>query len=730
MSPSEAGLEQIFAPRSIAVVGASADPAKRGHQILRALRESAYPGRVFPVNPRGGSILGLTVIPSIGALPETPELAVLCTPAQAGPELVRECGARGIAGAVVLAVGFGESGPEGRALEDELSRAARDAGVRLIGPNTSGLLNMRGGVNLVGARGVRTGGLALLVQSGNMALALMTEATERSWDGISLYLGVGNELDVGFAEALDYLGGHDGTHAIIVYAEGFRDAGAFLSAAARVSRAKPIVAIKSGRTARGARAALSHTGSVAGPYERLGAAMKQAGVVELERADELLHVAETLGRQSVIPGEAGIVILSDGGGQGTLAADTLVESGARLAEPSKATQDALRGLLGRAAAIDNPIDLAGAADLEPEVFGRAVEILVDDASVGIVLLVGLFGGYGIRFADSLARGESIAAAAMAAAARSSGCGLIVHTMYALQRSPPLAVLGERGVPVVASLEVACRCAHELQRRSDRLERPPWSYAPPAGADDDGGDDRHPAVDEARAAGRRTLNEPEARAVLADAGLTFEPAIVARSGEEAAEALRRIGAPVAVKLVSSAITHKSDVGGVVLSVTTESDARSAYDRIVERARATQADRSPTEDPCVTVAAMLEAPRAELLVGAYRDPDVGPVVTLGAGGVWVEELDDVAIRVLPVDDIDLEEMLGELRIARVLQAARGLAAVDPSPIVATVRAVTRAITGWVDIAEVDINPLFVYERRVVPVDVRIVLMEDTGRGGEGS
>lgn len=701
-------LQRIFDPSSIAVVGASSEPAKRGHQILRALAESGYSGSVYPVNPRGGEILGRPVVTSVEDLPDGVDLAVLCTPAAMAPELVRACGVRGIAGAVVLAVGFGESGQDGLALAEELRAAGRESDVRILGPNTSGMLNLEKGVNLVGARGVRSGGLAVLVQSGNMALALMTEVTERSWDGISLYLGVGNEVDLGFAEALEYLEGHEGTHAVLVYVEGFRDAGAFLEAAARISRTKPVVALKSGRTARGAEAALSHTGAVAGPYRRLAAGLAQAGVVELRRADELLHVGETLGRQPAPSPGSGIAILSDGGGQGTLAVDMLVEAGAPLAELAPSTRTALRRLLGPAAAVANPVDLAGAADADPEVFGRAVELLVADPSVGSILVIGLFGGYGIRFAESLTGGEIAAAAAMAGHARSANRGLVVHTMYALHRSGPLRELGERGVPVVASLEVACRCVTQLHRRGAWLERGAWPYAAPASR--------------ALAEGRSTLSEPEARAVLSKGGMAFGPALVADSPDGAADAFRKLAGRAAVKLVSEHITHKSEAGGVVLGVDSEASARQAYRAICRQSRAyaEQEGIDIGRGPCrVQLTPMLWSPRAELLVGAYRDPQLGPVLTVGAGGVWVEEMADVSVRVLPVEDADLAEMLEELRISRLLGSARGLPPVDLDPILHSVRAVAATIVADPDILEVEVNPLFVYEDEVAPVDARVVV-----------
>ncbi len=717
MTASRTALQRIFDPESIAVVGASTDPTKRGHQIVRALTESGFAGDVHPVNPRGGELLGLPVTPSVEELPDGVDLAVLCTPAEAAPDLVRACGARDIAGAVVLAVGFGESGDTGRELESRLHDAAREAEVRVIGPNTSGLLNLERGVNLVGARGVRTGGMAVLVQSGNMALALMTEVTERSWDGISIYLGVGNEVDLGFAEALEYLEGHDSTRAILAYVEGLRDAGRFLAVASRVSESKPVVLLKSGRTARGSEAALSHTGAVSGPYERLRAGLRQAGVVELTRADELLHVGETLGRQPAPSPGRGIAILSDGGGQGTLAVDLLVESGAALAELSKETREGLRSLLGRAAAVSNPVDLAGAADADPEAFGRAMELLVADPAVGVVLVIGLFGGYGVRFAESLADGEVRAADAMAEATRAARCGLVVHTMYAAHRTRPLEALGRHGVPVVGSLEVACRCVVELQRRGAWLSSGGWAYETPQ------------ARGVASGGARRPLTEPDARRLLNDAGMDFGSWRVEESADGVVQALDALRGPVVVKLVSSTITHKSDAGGVILGVDSETAARAAYASIREGSGryarehglgtgGEDADDGPTR---VLVAPQHPTPRAELLIGAIRDPALGPVLTVGAGGVWVEALADASVRLLPVDDDELRRMVTELRVWPVLEGGRGFPAVDIGPVVAAAGAVATIMRHRPDVVEIDVNPLFVYPDRAVPVDARIVVAD---------
>ncbi|MXX36450.1 MAG: acetate--CoA ligase family protein [Gemmatimonadetes bacterium] len=736
-------LKRIFEPRSIAVVGASATPGKRGHQILRALGESGYAGAVYAVNRGGGSILRRPVHMSVAELPEAADLAVLCTPAATAPALVRACGERGVAGAVVLAVGFGESGDEGAVLEARLREAGRVHGVRIIGPNTSGLMNLPNGVNLIGARGVRAGGIALLVQSGNIALDLMTRVTRQSRMGISICCGLGNEVDVGFGEVLEYLGNHDETRVVIVHIEGCRDARALLHAAARVTPRKPVVAIKSGRTTAGAHAALSHTGALAGPYDRLRAGLAQAGVVEVRRTDELLAVAQTLASQPPSPPPVqrarsgpprsrptrsrptpsrspgpGVTILSDGGGQSTLAVDALQEMGVPLAELAPATSSALRALLGPAAAVRTPVDVAGAADADPGAFARALEVLAADPGVGVVLLVGLFGGYAIRFSEELAGSEAGAARAMAATMRAQGKGLVVHSQYASHASAPLDELRGARAPVIGSLEVACRAAAELQRRGERLAASArrWRPEEPVRI----ATSSHHVISRARAEGRTTLDEMEARALLAEAGLSFPPAEVVRSVDEAGAAAKRAGCPVAIKLLSQQITHKSDAGGVVLDVGTGDEARTAFERIAANASAYARDHGlPEEDNAATVSPMLAPPVAELLVGACRDPQLGPVLTIGAGGIRVEVLRDVAHRVLPADGREVEAAIGELKVSAVLAGGRGGRAARPGAIVEAAAAVAECVMRWPEVAEVEVNPLFVYEDRAVPVDARLVL-----------
>ena len=722
-------LDAVLIPRAVAVIGASTDAKKRGFQVLRALRDSGFQGPVYPVNPKGGEILGFTVYPSVDAIPDTPDLALICTPAATVPDAVEACGRKGIRGAVVLAVGFRESGEEGAELERRLLEAARAHGVRVVGPNTSGILNLPLGLNLIGARGVRKGTLSLLVQSGNMALALMNEVTARSQEGIAVCVGVGNELDLGFHEYLDFLGRHPGTRAIVCYVEGFKDARSFLQVAARVSRQKPVLVIKGARSASGQAAARSHTGAVAGEYDRLRAGLRQADVVEVTRSDELLHLAETLATQPAVRGGAGIAILSDGGGQGTLAADALSDMGVPLAVLSDPTREALRGLLGRAASVANPVDLAGASDADPEVFGRALELLAADPAVGGVLVVGLFGGYGIRFAEELAQAEENAALAMAGCMKEADKPLVMHSMYASHRSSPLVLLGERGVPVVESLDVACRCIGETWRRGHVLASPGWrgggdpeDVAPHAGLRLKGLEGAD-ALARARSSGRDTLTEPEARAVLRDAGMPFPPSALCSSPEEAAAAVAGMKTAVAMKVVSPKIPHKTDAGGIALGIDSPEEAAEAFRQIQTRTAAyLEAKGLEPGIDGVMVAPMMASPLAEILIGARRDPDVGPVLTVGAGGIWVEVLKDVTHRVLPVEPDEIRAALEELRTFGLLAGARGRPSADMDAVVAAAQAVARSISEHDEIAEVEVNPLFVYATGVQAVDARIFL-----RGG---
>jgi len=742
-SDGPSDLDALLRPRSVAVVGASSDPSKRGHQVVPALREAGYGGDLYLVNPKGGEILGLPVAPSVAELPSAADLALVCTPAPTVPGILEACAERGIRGAVVLATGFGEAGADGAALETRLREVARRTGVRVIGPNTSGILNMSLGLNLIGARDVRAGSLALLLQSGNVALALTTEITERTGAGISVCVGVGNETDVGFHEFLAWLGRDPATSAVLMYADAFREPRAVLEAAARVTPKKPVVLLGAGRTREGAAAARSHTGALSGPRDVLSAGLAQAGVVEVRRSDELLPVGLTLATQAAAA-QGGVAILSDGGGHGVVASDELVEGGTRLAEPGQATREALRDILGGRAAVENPVDVGGPADADPMVFARVAEALAGDPDVAAVLVIGLFGGYHVRFDPALEEAERRAARAMAEAARRAGKGIVVHSMYALRRTTPLRVLEEEGVPVLSSLDAACTAAAALLRRAARPAGPAWpprageAVLPAAtgGWRDDGGAGgggardagrdgaRDGARDGERVAaavrraegaargGRSALTEPEARDLLGAFGVPLVEAELCATPAEAAAAAERFGDEVAVKVVAPGVVHKTDAGGVVLGVRGPGAARKAFEAIRGRTPGLEG---------VLVSPMLEPPVVEVLVGARRDPGLGPVLTIGAGGVGVELLRDVVHRVLPVPAGEVRTMVRELRTAAAFSGLRGGPAADLAALETAAAGVARCLAALPAATEVEVNPLFLYAEGARAVDARVLLEE---------
>lgn len=714
--PTDA-LDALLRPRSVVVVGASSDRSKRGHQVIPALREAGFGGTIVPVNPKGGEILGLPVVPSVEELSEPVELALVCTPAPSVPGILERCAAAGVRAAVVLATGFGESGEEGAALEAAVREVALRTGIRVVGPNTSGILNLHHGLNLIGARGVRRGSLALLVQSGNVALALMTEITERSSAGVSVCVGIGNETDVGFHEILAWLGRDPATRGVLMYADAFREPRAVLETAARVTPRKPVVLVGAGRTRAGAEAARSHTGALSGPHDLLAAGLAQAGVAQVRRSDELLPVGLALAGQP--PGAAGrgVAILSDGGGHGVLASDALSESGTPLAALDDATLAALRDLLGSRAAVGNPVDVGGPADADPLVFARAAEILAADPSVGVLLVIGLFGGYHIRFEAGLEDAERRAAREMAVAAREAGKPIVVHSMYALRRSPPLLILEEEGVPVLASLDAACTAAAALVRRGERLARPGWPPPPgedalPAGSRSEGAGRAEAIARTQRLAaeGRSALTEPEARDLLSAFGVPLVEAEMCRSSEEAAAVAARATGPVAVKLVSRDVLHKTEAGGVVLDVRGPAAAREAFELVKSGTPGLEG---------VLVAPMLPEPAARLLVGVRRDPGLGPVLTLGAGGVAVEVLRDVAHRVLPVRPGEVREMARELRTSGLLLGVRGSAPADLGALEGIALALARCLADAPAVSGIELNPLFLYPNGARAVDARVLL-----------
>jgi len=717
-------LNPIFYPASIAVVGASKDPTKRGFRSIQKLLEDGFEGEIYPVNPKEMSILGKPAYPSLAAIPGPVDLALVCTPAKTLPDVIEQCGAKGVKGAVVLAGGFAEAGPEGIELQARMVEAARRHGVRIVGPNTSGIFNTHAHSNIVGFSHLKAGSIGLLSQSGNMALSLVTEAQANGQIGLSTYVGIGNESDIRFHEYLEYMRDDINTRVVIAYVEGMKDGSRFLDSLRSVAREKPVVIYKSGRTSAGRSSAQSHTGALAGDYAVSEGVLRQAGAILARKSDEILSLAEALSLQPPMSTRR-VAVLADGGGHATIAADVLTEHGLALATLAEGTKKELAAILPSSAAVANPVDVAGGTDSNPAVFAECARLLLADPGVDALLVTGLFGGYGVRFSPTLTEVEMETSRRIAELHREFGKPVLVHSLYgslyADLRPKPLALIRELGIPVYDSLERAVRCLLGLAEFGEARRRP----LPTGGAAPVRTGHFAEVLRTCRREGRTVVLEPEARGALEDAGVEMPaPAIVAQTADEAVLAHERLGrVPVAMKVVSRDIIHKTDAGGVRLNLNDEAGVRAAFAEIVENgSRYTRAHLGRDPDLAgVLVTPMAPKGGVEVIIGVVRDPSYGPVLMFGLGGVLVEVLKDVVFRSLPLTEGDARSMLAEIRASRILDGVRGAPPVDKEALVRLVLGVSALCATYPEIAELDLNPVLAYPQGVGILDARILLEE---------
>ncbi len=713
------GLENVLNATSLAVVGASKKETKRGYQAIKTLIEQKFEGQVYPVNPKEESILGLPCYAKVSDIEGPVEMVLITTPATTIPAILEDCGKKGVAGAVIIAGGFGELGKEGKDLEARIVDIARANHIRLIGPNTSGMMNLKSNLNLVGLRGVPRGHIALLTQSGNMALSLITEASIKSQQGFSYYVGVGNEAEVKFHQYLQFFQEDPETTAILMYVEGMRDGRKFLQQAYQTTRKKPIVMLKSGRSATGKRSAGSHTGALAGMSEVADTAFKRAGVIVIKNSDELFPAAESLASLPHIKNNQ-IAILADGGGHATIAADKLTELGVNIPPLDEKTQKKLKKILPAGAAVRNPVDIAGGADENPEVFADCAEILLHDTQIGGLLVVGLFGGYNIRFAESLAFVEEDAAHRMGKLVKEVGKPIIVHSLYNYARPHSLDLLRYYSIPVYDALETACKCMAVLSEYGNYLH----SYHATAKFVFSKGRKSKPRGRElfqkAMEENRNALFEYEAKELIRLHGIPVAEERLIHSDEEAVAAATAFEGPVAMKIVSRNILHKSEAGGVKLNLKTRDDVRRAYKAIIRGAR----EYHPDADIYGVLVGPMLKEGLEVIIGTKMDDQFGPVIMFGIGGIMVEVLKDVVFRVLPISERSARRMIEGIRSVNLLNGFRGRPPVDKKAIKRLLLAVSEIVGSYNDIQEIDLNPVIVYERGLDIADARILLKKDEG------
>lgn len=699
-------LDPLFNPSSVAVIGASTVLHKAGGRRWRSMVDAGFAGPLYPIHPTAPEILGRKAYPSLAAVPGPVELAVVLVRPDLVPGAVQECVAAGVRGLIVITAGFGETGADGRRVERDLVAVARGGGARVVGPNCAGLFSASGRVNALGWQ-VPAGPIALISQSGNMALTFAQLAREKGL-GFSTLITVGNAADVQVSEYLDYLFADEHTKVVVAYLEGFGpgEGRRLWELMRRHPSPKPVIVLKPGDTASGRRAALSHTGALAGEQRVVDAAFRQCGIIRAAESEEAWDAAIALAALPPLA-RGTVAVISDGGGHATIVCDTADRAGLAVPPLDADTQRALREILPARSGVGNPIDFAGQAEEEPEVVPRVADVCLADPDIGGVIFAGHFGGYVKIATPELGRREEAAARDLAEAVRRHGKPFILHTIYAGERLPALEPLRAAGVPMYRSLEASAKAMAACWRAATR---------PRAGAGH-----RRSAPDPARVASILSravpgpaplLLEPEARELLAAYGVASPAVRCAASATAAAQAAAELGGPLAVKLVAPELVHKSEAGGVLLNVAA-SAAGEAFLTLAERAA-----RVGIAAPRVLLTPMI-AQGLETVVGAFRDPQFGPVVMFGLGGVDVEALGDVTFRLAPVTGDEARAMLGEIRAHRLLGPHRGRPGRDLEAAADLVVRVSELVADLDAVVELDLNPVFLLEHGTAPADARVVL-----------
>jgi acetyltransferase len=697
-------LEFLLRPRSVAILGASSNPASVGTVVMRNVMQGGFKGAVMPVNPKYDSVGGLPNYRDVASLPLAPDLAVLCTPPATIPPLIAELGKCGTRAAVVLTAGLSQlrSGT-GADLQQAMLAEARPHLLRILGPNCLGLIVPPLGLNASFAHAsIASGRLAFVAQSGAMCTAVLDWARS-SGIGFSHFISLGNSADVDFGDLLDYLGSDPGTSAILLYIESISRSRKFMSAARAAARNKPVLAVKAGRVAEGARAAASHTGALAGVDDVYDAALRRAGIFRVFDTEELFDAVETLARARPPCGER-LAILSNGGGPGVMATDALVAGGGRLADLSAATLSRLEEILPPTWSRANPIDIVG--DASAGRYEASARILLDDP--GVDALLALYAPTAMVSGVEVAR-------AVADAARGAERGILASWLGRDGVAEGRRVLRDAGIPTYDSPEDAARAFLHLirfRRNQEMLTATPPSIP----------DQFNPDLDAARrligaalSEGREWLTEPEAKQLLTAYGVPVVPTRIARNAAEAADLAAGIGFPVALKILSPDVTHKSDVGGVVLDLETSQAVAAAAEAMAARLSRLRPQARLTG---FSVQAMARRGGArELIAGAATDPTFGPVILFGHGGTAVEVIADRAVGLPPLDMNLAHELVSRTRVSRLLEGYRDRRPADREAVCLTLIKVSQLIVDLPQVTELDVNPLLADEGGVLALDARV-------------
>ncbi len=700
-------LEPLFVPRSIALFGASDRPDAVGGIVYRNLLAGGFPGAVVAINPKRGKIQDRPAFASLSEAGESIDLAVVATPAAGIPAIVDECGEHGVPMMLVLSAGFRETGEAGRRLENEVVSRARRHGIRLMGPNCLGIIRPSAGINLTfGNSDAAPGNLALVSQSGAICTAILDWADENSI-GFSAVVSTGIGADLDFGDYLDYLVTDPHTRAILMYIEGISDSRRFMSSLRAAARIKPVIALKAGRHTAGAAASLSHTGALVGSDEVFSAALERSGVLRVETIGQLFAAARALSSANYRSATERLVVITNGGGPGVMAADRFADHGVELAALSPPTMAELDTALPSVWSRANPVDVIG--DATPERYQQALDACLADPGIDGVLV--------ILTPQAMTRPTEVARAVIESATGTSK--LVMATwMGGSQIHEGRALFREARVPCFTTMENAVDAFTYVAKynRNQRLlmqvpARLAGGLQPP---------DREGArliIEGVLSERRKVLTEPESIAVLTAFGIPTVRAAVARSANEALVSAETIGYPVAMKVLSHDITHKSDAGGVRLNIVSAQEVRNAYRHMLDQVKQNAPD---ARIEGVTVEKMHKSRSSrELLIGIVRDPVFGPVISFGSGGTAVEILADTALSLPPLNRRLANDLITRTRAARLLEAHRDVPAANMDALVGVLLSVSAMACELPWLQEMDINPLMADETGVVAVDARIVV-----------
>jgi acyl-CoA synthetase (NDP forming)/GNAT superfamily N-acetyltransferase len=686
-----ASMRAVLAPRSVAVVGASARPHAVGHEVLRSLLDGGFTGAVYPVNPKHDSVLGVPAVPSPAELPEPPDLAVVAVPASQVLDVVRASGERGTRAIVLLSAGFGEIGEGGLAHQRDVLALARHYGMRLVGPNCLGVLNTDPAIRLNATFApvpMVSGRLGLVSQSGALGIAVVVAAAQRGL-GVSQFVSVGNKADVSGNDLLLAWERDERTAVIALYLESFGNPRKFARIARRISRSKPIIAIKSGRSAAGRRAGASHTAAAASSDSVVEALFAQAGVLRVDTMEQMLDVARVLSNQP-LPAGPRVAIVGNSGGPGILAADAAVAAGLTVADLDARTSECIRAAVPSAASCHNPVDLG--AGVQPEEVGAAVQALLEADEIDLVLTV---------FTETLVADPGEVMDAIAAATATRGKPLIATHVGGPARSVP-APSGGRTVPVFSFPEPAAAAAGTAYRYARIRDASVTEPERPETIDQAGA---RALIAQRLATGDDWLNSEDVARVLVRYGVPVCPQRVVSDGDAAAVAAHELGYPVVAKLARGAV-HKTDIGGVRLNIADETEVRAAV-------AALQASGAVE----VLIQPMV-GPGTELIAGAIQDAQFGPVVMVGAGGVLADMVADRQLRLAPLSEEDAEQMVSALRTAPLLDGYRGRPVISRTAVQRLLLQIAALVEDLPEVAELDLNPVVCLGRdELIIVDAKL-------------